>query len=256
MQNILTTENLEIGFRQKSNVSIASGVNIHFEKEKLYSVIGANGAGKSTLLRTLTGLQKSLSGKIFIDGIALEKISDIERAKKIAVVLTEKINAANLNVYELIALGRQPYTNWLGKLSAEDNLAVEVALGQTNTENLKHKICAELSDGQLQKVMIARAIAQNSEIIILDEPTTHLDIAHKFEVFQLLKNIAKNGKCVILSTHDIELALELSNEIVLVNNGKVKQFETAELLNSGILSEIFQDKGIIFDSLQRKFVYR
>ncbi len=256
MENFLVTEILEIGFRQKATNVIATGINLRFETGKLYSVIGANGAGKSTLLRTLCGLQNALSGNVLLSNKNLKNISSIDRAKMIAVVLTERVTAANLSVHEMVALGRQPYTNWLGKLSDDDNIAVDRALSQTKIEALRYKSCTELSDGQLQKSMIARALAQDSGIVVLDEPTTHLDIAHKFEVFHLLKNIAKSGKCIILSTHDIELGLDLSDEIVLVNDGKVQQFETQEFLDSGILSTIFLNQGIIFDGIQKKFVYQ
>ena len=180
LNSIIKTINLSIGYQNKKNVScIAKDINLSLYKGNLICILGENGIGKSTLLRTLTKVQPKLSGEILFEGRKLETISNIELAKKMSLVLTEKIPESNLTVYELIALGRQPYTNWLGNLTIEDKNHIQLAIKQTNIKDIIDKKHYELSDGQLQKVMIARALAQNTEIITLDEPTAHLDIHNK-----------------------------------------------------------------------------
>jgi iron complex transport system ATP-binding protein len=143
------------------------------------ALIGVNGVGKSTLLRSLSGLQESLSGEIIINDTPLHNLTPQERSEYISLVLTEQPISKNLSVLELIALGRQPYTNWIGSLSSDDLQHINTAIELVNIEVLRDKKCYELSDGQLQKVLIARALAQNTPVIILDEPTTHLDIYHQ-----------------------------------------------------------------------------
>jgi len=167
--------------------------------------VGANGIGKSTLLRTLTNVQKPLSGEIYINSKSVLDYEPVELAQQLSLVLTEQIASKNLSVFELVALGRQPYTNWMGNLSQEDITITNKALAQTNIEALKTKKCFELSDGQLQKVMIARALAQDTDLIILDEPTTHLDMYHKAYILKLLKKLAKDtGKTILYSSHEID----------------------------------------------------
>jgi iron complex transport system ATP-binding protein len=179
--------------------------------------MGQNGVGKTTFIKTLSGLHKGVSGSIYHQHRSIDEIPKSSLAKQISVVLTEKPFAAHLSVIELIALGRHPYSNWLGRLSASDKQAIDLAISQTNINYLATKKLYQLSDGQFQKVMIARALAQETDLIILDEPTAHLDLSNKIEIMLLLKSIATTGKGVLIATHDLQISLQLSDRLWLFN---------------------------------------
>ena len=166
---------------------VAADINLKLYEGELIGLVGANGIGKSTLLRTLSRVQPPLHGKIMLSDREIQSYKSIELASKLSIVLTEQIASKNLTVQELVALGRQPYTNWVGKMVDEDIEKVRKAVEVTHITDLISKRCFELSDGQLQKVLIARAIAQDTPFIMLDEPTTHLDIYHKAYILKLLK---------------------------------------------------------------------
>jgi len=172
-----------------------------------------------------------------------------------SLVLTEKIPESNLTVYELIALGRQPYTNWIGKLNDKDCQQINLAIKQVHLENLLDKRHDQLSDGQLQKVMIARALAQDTDLIILDEPTTHLDIHNKIELFTLLKKLSQElHKTILISTHEIHLALQLANELWLMNDDGIISGATENLINDGSVSTLFSSDLITFDVNSKQFI--
>jgi len=191
-KTILSTSNLSIGYQSKKEKNIiAENLNLTFEQGKLISLVGGNGIGKSTLLRTITGIQKPLAGTVVLKEKEINNYESLALAQNLSLVLTEKLPPSNLSVFELIALGRQPYTNWLGKLSAEDIEKINQAIAITHVEHLIDKKHHEISDGQLQIVLIARALAQDTQLIILDEPTTHLDLFHKVSVFKLLKKLSQ-----------------------------------------------------------------
>jgi iron complex transport system ATP-binding protein len=172
-----------------------------------------------------------------------------------SLVLTEKLPPSNLTVYELIALGRQPYTNWIGKLTPEDIAKVNEAMELTQINHLASKKHYEISDGQLQKVLIARALAQDTALIILDEPTTHLDLQHKVSVFKLLKKLAhETGKCILFSTHDIDMAIQLSDEMIIMTPETVLQDQPCNFISKGSFSTLFKDDHITFDGEKGKFV--
>jgi iron complex transport system ATP-binding protein len=255
---ILHTEQLEVGYLSKTgNTVVASNINLSLEKGKLIALIGANGIGKSTLLRTLTGLQQPLSGKVLLNGKELSDYNAQTLAQQQSLVLTEKLPPSNLTVFELVALGRQPYTNWIGTLSEVDKAKISEALHQTQTGPLSQKKHYEISDGQLQKVMIARALAQDTPLIVLDEPTTHLDIEHKLSLFRLLKTLAhRSGKCVLFSTHDIEMAISLSDEMIIMLQGRAIQGKPADFLADGTFGKLFTNDNIGFDNEKVKFVFK
>jgi len=257
-KNILSTSNLSIGYQSKKEKTIiAENLNLNLEKNKLISLVGANGIGKSTLLRTLTGIQKPLSGTITLEGKDIFNYEPLELAQSLGLVLTEKLPPSNLTVFELIALGRQPYTNWIGKLSNEDLEKVNQAIALTQIEHLKYKKYYEISDGQLQIVLIARALAQDTPLIILDEPTTHLDLFHKVSVFKLLKKLSKEtNKCILFSTHDIDLAIQLSDEMIVMLDNKVIQDDPCTLISKGIFDALFQDENLYFDKEKGKFTFK
>ncbi|MDT0643300.1 ABC transporter ATP-binding protein [Zunongwangia sp. F363] len=246
---ILKTEALSIGYQKKAQQQlIAAGIDIEIKAGELVAVIGVNGIGKSTFLRTLSGIQQPLAGKVLCNNIEIGKIDALELASLISLVLTEQPVSRNLSVFELVALGRQPYTNWIGKLGKNDLRQIISSLKLVNIESLQDRKCYELSDGQMQKVLIARAIAQDTPLIILDEPTTHLDLYHKAYVLKLLKDLTrKTKKAIVFASHEINLAIQLCDKIILMQPGKVKFGPPEELLKSSSFSEIFPSDIISFD---------
>jgi iron complex transport system ATP-binding protein len=254
---ILSTSNLNIGYKTKQGiVSIAKHLNLKLHSRKLITVVGANGSGKSTLLRTLSGIQKPLSGEIYINNKPINNFSNQELSQNLSLVLTEKLPPSNLSVYELVSLGRQPYTNWIGKLSEIDLEKIIQAINLTGIDKYIHKKHYEISDGQMQNTLIARALAQDTPLIILDEPTTHLDLVHKVSLFKLLKKLAlETGKCIVFSTHDLDLAIQLSDEIIIINAKEVIQDEPCNLISKGVFNNLFKSESIVFDNEKGKFNY-
>ncbi|PZR21530.1 MAG: ABC transporter ATP-binding protein [Flavobacterium psychrophilum] len=253
---ILSAQHLNIGYQhKKQSETIAQDVHLTFAEANLIALIGANGIGKSTLLRTLTGIQKPLSGEVQLNGKNITGYTPSELAQNLAVVLTESLPPSNLTVFELVALGRQPYTNWLGTLSPEDLDKVNEAISLTQIETIAHKKHFEISDGQLQKVLIARALAQDTPLIVLDEPTTHLDLQHKVNLIRLLKKLAsETGKCILYSTHDLDLALQLSDQIVVMTTGNIVQGTPEHLIENRAFDKLFNDSSIRFDIQKGVFV--
>ena len=252
---ILKTDNLSIGYAsKKAQTVIASNINIELKKGELIGLIGANGIGKSTLLRTLTKVQKPLKGDVLINSKSLTNYQTEDLAKVLSLVLTEQITSKNLSVFELVALGRQPYTNWIGNLSEKDLIVINKALEQTNIDDLKHKKCFELSDGQLQKVMIARALAQDTNLIVLDEPTTHLDMYHKAYILKLLQKLAKEThKTILFSSHEIDLAIQLCDTLIVMTDNKVVSNEPCKLIEQGVFNMLFPKDLIAFDEKTGSF---
>jgi iron complex transport system ATP-binding protein len=255
-KNILTTSNLSIGYKTKhSTIPIAENLNLNLQAGKLIALIGANGIGKSTLLRTITGIQKPLSGAIFLNDKNIHTLDALTVAQNLSLVLTEKLPPSNLTVFELIALGRQPYTNWIGKLTETDIAKVNEAMELTQISHLASKKHYEISDGQLQKVLVARALAQDTPLIILDEPTTHLDLLHKVALFKLLKKLTQEtNKCILFSTHDIDIAIQLSDEMIIMTPETVVQDEPCNFITKGTFNTLFKDEHIVFDATKGKFV--
>jgi iron complex transport system ATP-binding protein len=253
-KTILHTENITIGYPNKI---VSKQISIHLNPGNLITLIGVNGVGKSTLIRTITGIIRPLKGDVFLNDSNLNTYTTWDLAKQISVVLTDKLPPSNLTVYELVALGRQPYTNWLGQLNTEDYKKVEEAILLTEIEHLKHKKHYELSDGQLQKVLIARALAQDTPLIVLDEPTTHLDLVHKVSVYKLLKKLAlQTNKCILVSTHDMDLSLQMSDEIIVLTKKQVYHNTPQQLVNDGIFEKLFVHDDIYFDKVRAKFIIK
>lgn len=255
-KNILSTSNLCIGYKSKTaTIPLAKNLNLNLEKGKLIALIGANGIGKSTLLRTLTGIQKPLSGTVYLNEKNIHKLDALSLAQNLSVVLTEKLPPSNLTVWELIALGRQPYTNWIGKLTENDIVKINEAINLTQIEHLLSKKHYEISDGQLQIVLIARALSQDTSLIILDEPTTHLDLQHKVSLLKLLKKLTQEmEKSILFSTHDIDMAIQLSDEMIIMTPENTVQDQPCNLISKGFFNSLFQDENIVFDNEKGKFV--
>jgi iron complex transport system ATP-binding protein len=253
---ILQASNLSIGYKTKSATNvIAQNLNLNLNESKLIALIGANGIGKSTLLRTIIGIQKPLSGIVFLNEKNIHKLNPLTLAQNLSVVLTDKLPPSNLTVWELIALGRQPYTNWIGTLTDNDISKINEAIELTQIGHLTSKKHYEISDGQLQIVLIARALAQDTPLIILDEPTTHLDLLHKVVLFKLLKKLTQEtGKCILFSTHDIDMAIQLSDEMIIMTPETMVQDQPCNLIMKGSFNTLFKDEHIVFDSEKGKFV--
>lgn len=252
---ILKVQNLSIGYKtKKKETVISSNINFELQQGQLIGLVGANGIGKSTLLRTLIKVQPQLSGTIFLNNTDLKNISNQVLATQLSIVLTEKLTSKNLSVYELVALGRHPYTNWVGNLSNNDKLKIDEALNAVNVQNLKHKKCFELSDGQLQKVMIARALAQDTDIIVLDEPTTHLDMYHKAYILKLLQKLAKDtGKTILFSSHEIDLAIQLCDFMIVMTDTSINSDQPCNLIEQGVFNQLFPNDMIAFDKTTGSF---
>jgi iron complex transport system ATP-binding protein len=253
---ILETQNLSIGYRDKKNVyEIQKEINLQIQKGELVAVLGRNGIGKSTLLRTLIKVQNPLQGSIIIDQKEIQEYAFNELATKISVVLTERLPESQLTVFELVALGRQPYTNWVGKLSEDDLEKVYSSLDQTETREFANKHFYELSDGQLQRVMIARALAQDTEIIILDEPTAHLDMHHTIKIFQLLEKLVKETqKTIILSSHQVNMAIQSADQLILLSDKKVTCGTREDLVQQKAFDPLFPSEILNFDTTLEQFV--
>ncbi len=236
---------------------VAADINLKLYEGELVGLVGANGIGKSTLLRTVSNVQPALHGSVHLSDKELTSYKPLELASKLSIVLTEQIASKNLTVQELVALGRQPYTNWVGKMSEEDVEKVRKAIEVTHITDLVTKRCFELSDGQLQKVLIARAIAQDTPFIMLDEPTTHLDVYHKAYILKLLKRLAfETKKTILFSTHEIDFAIQLCDKMIVMNKDGFEFGRPKELVQARAFSGLFPEDLIIFDAKSGRYKVR
>ncbi len=245
---LLVAEQLTIGYRRGQQIrSVAKQLELSAYPGQVIGLLGPNGCGKSTLLRTLAGMQPLLGGRVLLNGQPLTRLSPARRATQLSVVLSEAPNA-NLTTYDLVATGRYPYTGWFGGMAAEDERAVRQALEQTHTQDFIHRPIGSLSDGERQRVMIARAVAQDTPLLILDEPTAHLDVSNRIAVLQLLLRLAhKHKKAILLSTHALDLALLMADQLWLMHAGQVQAGVPEDLVLSGDLQSMFEREGVIFD---------
>lgn len=253
--NCIEIRNLSIGYNAQSKKAkiVASRLNGLLNEGNLTCLLGANGVGKSTLLKTLSGFLPKLEGNIFIDNKDISEYGDKELARLIGVVLTAKPEIQNMTAREMVALGRSPYTGFWGTLGTEDNRIVDEALEMVGITALAHRMIDTLSDGERQKVMIAKALAQQTPVIYLDEPTAFLDFPSKVEMMRLLKSLARaTGKIIFLSTHDVSMALQLADDVWLMERNKDERTLTIgtphSLADEGILQRFIEGDGIHFDS--------
>lgn len=249
-QKTIELQNLSIGYiTKKERKVVAEGITANIQSGELTCLLGANGIGKSTLLRTLSAFQPKLAGEVFVQGKEIASYTEKQLSTLLSVVLTEKCDVKNMPARELIGLGRSPYTGFWGTLNEDDKQMVDKAISLVKIENLANRMVDTLSDGERQKVMIAKALAQDTPIIFLDEPTAFLDFPSKVEIMQLLHRLSrKTNKTIFLSTHDLELALQIADKIWLIDKQSSVTIGTPEDLSlSGKLSSFFARKGIIFD---------
>ena len=251
----LSTHNLSIGYSGHASVVVARDLSLSLSGGELVCLLGPNGAGKSTLIRTLAGLSAGLDGDVCVGDEKLADLEPLAKALRISLVLTDRVDAGNMSVANLVALGRYPHTGWLGKMTEKDQRAVETALVTTGADQLAHRNVGELSDGERQKVMIARALAQESDIVILDEPTAFLDLPRRVEIMHLLRELAHEGdRAILLSTHDLDLALRCADRLwLLSDSGDLASGLPEDLVLSGDLEQTFKSKGIVFDAAMGAF---
>ncbi|MBQ3243717.1 MAG: ABC transporter ATP-binding protein [Bacteroidaceae bacterium] len=242
--------NTSIGYRDgKKDIVVVGGISASLSRGELVALIGRNGAGKSTLLRTLAGYQKPLSGTIEYDGSEASLLSLQELARKVSVVLTDTASVANMSVVELVSLGRTPYTNFWGTLGNDDKEIVKQAMEMMGILPFAERNISMLSDGERQKCLISKAIAQQTSTILLDEPTAYLDFQSKVHLMQMLRRLAKEeDKAVLVSTHDLELALRIADRIWLVADGKVVAGTVEELSADGTLQAFIEDDCIGYNA--------
>lgn len=246
---VLETNNLSVGYMPgKRPIPVVEHINFSLQKGVLAAIVGVNGIGKSTLLRTLGKVQPPLSGEIKYEGQSLATLKNKTLAARVSMVLTEPVATRNLGVIELVSLGRQPYTNWIGTLSHEDKTIIRKALETVEITPLQDKKCYELSDGQMQKVLIARALAQDTAILLLDEPTTHLDLYHKVQILKLLQQIAhEQDKTILFTTHEVDMAIQLCDQMLLLDNKANPFGQPCTLIEEKRFESFFPGDLIQFD---------
>ncbi|SEA38525.1 ABC transporter ATP-binding protein [Pedobacter hartonius] len=256
-QAILHTTALTIGYHPgTSHLKVIAGpLNLSLYAGQLICLLGPNGCGKSTLLRTVSGLQKAVSGNIQLEGKDLKGLKPADIARQISLVLTDNVRSGNLDVYSLISLGRYPYSGWLGILNQTDKTAIDYAIDATGTAAFLNRKMDSLSDGECQKVMLARAIAQDTPLIILDEPTAHLDLPSRIQLMRLLHQLAKEtGKAILISTHELDLALQVADQIWLMDSGgHLAAGLPEELILDGSFQQAFDKDGLSFDAATGTF---
>lgn len=250
--NILTAKILEIGYGGKS---LTYPLNLSLDRGTMTALVGANGCGKSTLIRTLSALQKPIKGKVLIKNDNVASLSGNRRARLISHVLTDSQYLRSIRVRDLVAMGRYPYTNFLGSLTPKDAEVVEQAMLQVNIAHKADQPLYTLSDGERQRTMIAKALAQDTPLIFLDEPTSFLDMRNKIDILCLLHSLAADrGKSILLSTHDIDIALQVADSIWLMEAGKRIIVGTPdELIENGKIAESFHSSAFCFDPSTRSF---
>ena len=248
---LLQTQSLSIGY---GKYVVQQQLNLTALPRHLICLLGTNGSGKSTLLRTLAGLQKPLHGNVLINKTSLSKLSNSQCSKIFSLVLTDSIHEENMTVFDLVSLGRFPYTNWIGTLSDKDRDIVLEALEQVNLTKKMHAFLHEISDGEKQRAIIAKALTQDTPLVLLDEPTAHLDLPNRIEIMLLLRKLSVNTqKTFILSTHELDLAIQMADSIWLMHPNGVDVGIPEDLMLSGKFQEIFGNDSFFFDQRDGHF---
>jgi iron complex transport system ATP-binding protein len=247
----IETRSLDIGYDagRHGRTVLARNINLRLNPGEMVCLLGPNGAGKSTLMRTLAAMQAPLGGQVLLDGKDIHRMDPRERARVLSVVLTERVTVGLLDVYTLVSLGRYPYTGWNGKLTEQDHRVIQGALQAVNASEFATRQVLELSDGERQRVMMARALAQEPRLMVLDEITAFLDLPRRVDIMRILRQLARESRvAVLLSTHDLELALRSADRIWLLPKGGELQVGTPEhLVLSGAFERAFHSEGVDFD---------
>jgi cobalamin transport system ATP-binding protein len=253
---ILKVENLKIGYSSKKNTDniLFENIRLSGSDGELIALVGKNGVGKSTLLRNIAGLQNPLNGEVKYYDKPVEAYNRSDFAKMLSFVSTEIINVNNLKVIDLVSLGRFPHTNWFGKLKSEDIIQSEKALQMVGMDGLREKNINEISDGERQRVMIARTLAQNTKFIVLDEPTAFLDLPNKYEIVHLLNRLSKEeNKTILFSTHDLNIAIQEADKIWLMLDNEIFEGAPEDLILSEKFNRLFENSNLHFDKIKGDF---
>jgi iron complex transport system ATP-binding protein len=246
---MIRLDNIKLAFGSRTLISDASA---HFTTGEMVALLGRNGTGKSTLLRAIVGLGTTQCGDIYIGGDNAKDLSAAQRAERIAYVNTERVDVDSLTVRELVSIGRSPYTNWMGHLTAADEEAVMRAMTIAGVAHMADRRVDTMSDGECQRVMIARALAQDTRVILLDEPTAFLDLPNRYELCTLLSRLAHDeGKCIIFSTHELDIALSLADSIALVDTPHLVHLPTEKMIQSRNIERLFDTQYVSFDAETR-----
>jgi iron complex transport system ATP-binding protein len=256
---VVTLQHLSTGYPLGRGARVLlDGLDVTLNAGEFTVLVGPNGAGKSTLLRTMAGLQPALAGRVLLDGDDIHHLAPRTRAQRLAVVLTQHIRVWGLTARQLVAFGRHPHTGALGRLTAADEAAIDRALEATASTELADQPVAELSDGERQRVMVARALAQEPRAMMLDEVTAFLDLPHRVDVLLLLRRLARTtGRALLLSTHDLELAIKTADRLWVVKPGGVFVAGTpAELSRAGVFDALFASDSLYFDRGRGQFAVR
>ena len=253
MEQYFETKDLAVGYNGKI---LIHDINLQLEKGKILTLIGPNGAGKSTILKSITRQLAMIHGTVYIGAQEVTTWSPKEMAKQVAVVLTDRVRPELITCAEVVAMGRYPYTNLFGRLTAEDNAYVHEALARVHALDLAEQDFTTLSDGQRQRIMLARAICQDAEVIVLDEPTAYLDIRHKIDLLDILREMAqKKNITVIMSLHEIDLAMKISDELLCVKGDTIAAYGPVErILANHTIEQLYEiQKGsynLLFGSVE------
>lgn len=261
---ILAARNLSVGYGRRRPTIVLSGVDLEVQSGQCVALLGPNGSGKSTLLRTLAGLQRPLCGSVRLEGCDLAQLSAGEIARALSVVLTEAIDAAQLTAWDVVALGRAPHAGFSGRLAAADRAVVRDAFRATSSVQLAPRSLQDLSDGERQRVLIARALAQQPRLILLDEPTAFLDLEARAEIAQLLRSLAHGGaddeagdRAILITTHDFDLALQIADRLWLIQrDGSIASGSADDLVEQGAFEQLFKRDALRFNESARRFDLR
>ncbi len=252
--HMLEIRGLSVGYPPAG--ALLEDLDLTVERNEMVALIGRNGAGKSTLLRTLLGLHSPLSGDPALSGKAVSEYDPRSRARMVSFVTSQATGLASLSATELVSLGRIPHTGWGGRLGPGDRKKIREALRSVGMESFADRKVEQLSDGERQRVMIARALAQDTPLMVLDEPTAFLDIPHTFELILSLSRFRDSGKSILFSTHDLEMAITFADKIWLIDRPRVYEGAPEDLGRSGLFHTLFRMDRAEFDEEQLRFVYR
>jgi iron complex transport system ATP-binding protein len=251
--HIISLNRFTIGY-QKEN-ALLSQLNLTVNRGEMVALIGRNGTGKSTLLKSMIGLLAPLNGKCLLEGLPINEFALPQRARKLSFVSSQLTQLPSLTVGELVSLGRMPYTDWMGRLKPEDKLLVNKALDEVQMGPFEERKLECLSDGERQRAMIARAFAQDTSLMVLDEPTAFLDIPNTYELIRLLSRFRDGGRSIVYSTHDLETAMQCADKMWVIHEGKILEGAPEDLGMSGLFNELFSTSGISYDEQAGRFLF-